>query len=134
MRTGIHTKIYLPNIADDDLAEAVAVIRAGYDRSPKFSGWCLDALLDEQARRLLSHDGTPRETELFMLPATAWTARELVQGLVATTVMSYGVRSEAVGKFVDRLVKTFVAAIGSRLITAEDYIHAIEASVAEQNS
>ncbi len=133
MRPGIVTKFYLPNLSEPDLADAVEYVRAGYDRGPKFAGWLMDALMDEQTRRLASRDGEPRETALLTLPAAEWTARELVQALLAATAMSYGVRNEAVGQLVDTLVRTFTAAVGARLIIAEDFIHhAIKASAAEQ--
>jgi hypothetical protein len=46
----------------------------------------------------------------------------LAFGLKAVTHLSYGVRSEAVGELVDKLVWVFTAAVGSRLIFSEDYI------------
>lgn len=132
MRTGIVTKFYLPKLSDGDLAEAVHCVRAGYDRGPKFSAWLMDALMDEQTRRLASRDGEPRETELLELPANDWTARDLVAGLLHVTALSYATRNEAVGQFIDRLVYTFTAAVTARLIIAEDFIHAIEAEAAAQ--
>jgi hypothetical protein len=126
MRRGLVTKFYLPNLADEDMAMAVECLQASYDRGPKFAAWLMDALMDEQTRRLASRGDVPKETELLTLPAAEWTARELVQALLVVTGMSYGVRSEAVGRLVDKLVNVFTAAVGARLIIAEDLIHAIE--------
>jgi hypothetical protein len=130
MRTGIPVKHHWHSLSDGELVVALDAVHVVYDMAPKFGAWAEDAIMAEQTRRLQSRDGVPRETELLELPSHQWTAVELAFGLKAVTHLSYGVRNEAVGKFVDRMVWAFTAAVGSRLIFAEGYISEREGSPA----
>jgi hypothetical protein len=114
------TRVYLPELADDDLSEAVRWVRHCYDSGLRFSAWLIDALLDEQTRRIQSHDGVPRETAVLLLSTTEWTGRDLKQALTVLTALSYCVGSEAVGRMVDKLVWLFTAVIGARLTALEN--------------
>jgi hypothetical protein len=119
MRPGLAVKHYLPNLTAEALEQGVECMRQSYDRAPRFAAWLMDALLDEQTRRLQSRDGEPRETALLVLPAAEWTAEQLVQGMLVCHAMSYGIRNENLGQLVDKLVAVFTSAVGSRLMISE---------------
>jgi hypothetical protein len=127
MRNGSIIKFYLPNLSVEDLSYAVECLKLAYDRGPKFAAWLMDALMDEQTRRLQSRGGQMRETRLIELRSGEWTARELGQALIVVNGMSFGVRNEAVGRLCDTLVRAFTAHVVARLVISEDFIHAIEA-------
>ena len=111
---GLLIKFYLPNLDDSDLSVAVDCVREYYDHSPRFCGWLMDGLLDEQARRLLSTD-VPPETSLLTLPHEKWTTRDLREALTLVTAFTYSVKNVQAGKLFDALVLPIQAAVHARL-------------------
>jgi hypothetical protein len=117
--TGLLVKFYLPNLNADELASAVDLVRRAYDRAPRLCGWLLDALCDEQLRRLQSRGDDVRETSVLIVAGHEWTSEELQQATTLATVMTYCVKVEAIAKLWDALVQPIQACLFARLAQLE---------------
>lgn len=123
MRPGLLVKFHFGRLSDADLTDGVKCLMAGYDHAPAVSEFLIDAMQDEQTRRLKNHGGELHEAEAVVLKATEWSALDLVQGLNAMTALSYQACSEQFGKLIDTLVRTFGAALGARAIVLENMVN-----------
>jgi len=124
MRNGLLVKFHPQRLSDEDLTLGVERFFETHDHAPHISGFMLDALMNEQCRRLQSRGGHEHETGMIVLPAATWSATDLTQGLNVLTAMSYQACSEQLGKLIDTLVRVFTCAVGARAIVLENMIHA----------
>lgn len=122
---GLVVKYYPPNLSNRSLRVAIAYLRHSYSFAPRFSSWLLEALVDEQERRLRGRlDGEPRETELLTIRPETWSNAALAQALTLSNTLSYAVRDEGFGELLDSVVKVLTACVTARLEHDQERINA----------
>lgn len=116
----LEIKYYLQKLPGDDLAAGQKCAMAHYDHAPKFCAWLDDVFAAERVRRLRQHSDTFIESEHPTLAAAEYSNSELTQALCVVTALSYKVRPQLLGEFMDKLVRTIVVAVGARLKLLEE--------------